>query len=130
MTETKRPSGVTFSAVMMFIVAGFELVSAIMELTQSSWLGELGDGGLSNFLGNYSIWAGIFDLILALVFFYAGYSILKGGVFGYFWTLVFAVLASIRWFVNIPWAPILSLLVIGINILIIHGLSSNIDYFD
>ena len=55
MTETKRPSGVTFSAVMMYIVAGFELVSAIMEITQSSWLAELGDGGSSNFLGNYSI---------------------------------------------------------------------------
>ena len=123
-TEVKRPGWVTFAAMMMFLVAAFDLVSAISAFMDASWLSSLPvDVG-----GSLWIW-GIIDLVLAAAFIFAGYSILKGGMFGYWWGLLFAFLAAMKWFFYIVWVPWWSLTVIALCVLIIYALSSNSDYF-
>src|SRR5262249_37335075 len=122
---TRRPGLVTFAAIMMFVVAGFQIVFAIMEIFNATWLLSTTYG---TFGGYVWIW-GIFDLLLAFIPLYAGYDLLQGGQFGFIVGIVIAGISAIRWFFYIPSAPILSLVVIGVDILIIFGLTSSADYF-
>jgi hypothetical protein len=116
---------VTFSAIMLFIGAGFQIVFALMEFFNAAWLGSTTYG---TFGGTLWLW-GILDVIFAVVLFYAGYDLLNGGRFGFIVGVCIATVSAIRWFFYIPAAPILSLAVIGIDILILYGLTSSADYF-
>ncbi|WIG59957.1 MAG: hypothetical protein OJF49_002705 [Ktedonobacterales bacterium] len=122
---TRRPGLVTFAAIMLFIGAGFELVFAISEFVNAIWFSGTVYG---NFSGNLWIW-GIVDLIFAVLLFYAGYDLLRGGAFGFIVAIVLAGLSAIRWFFYLPAAPILALVVIAVDILIIYGLTASADYF-
>ncbi len=121
----RRPGLVTFSAFMLFIGAGFQLVFALSEFFNAAWLAGTTYG---TFGGNLWLW-GILDVIFAVVLFYAGYDLLSGGGFGFIVGVCLATLSAIRWFFYIPAAPILSLAVIAIDILILYGLTSSADYF-
>jgi hypothetical protein len=121
----RRPGLVTFSAIMLFIGAGYQFVFALSEFFNAAWLAGTTYG---TFGGNLWLW-GILDVIFAVVLFYAGYDLLSGGGFGFVVGVCVATLSAIRWFFYIPAAPILSLAVIGIDILILYGLTSSADYF-
>jgi hypothetical protein len=121
----RRPGLVTFAAIMMFILAGFEIVFAISEFANAAWITNNTYG---NFGGRLWLWA-IVDLILAFIPLYAGYDLLRGGQFGYIVGVVIAGISAIRWFFYLPAQPVLSLVVIGVDILIIYGLTSNAEYF-
>lgn len=122
---TRRPGLVTFAAIMLFVVGAFQIVVAINELVSAAWLTGSTYG---NFGGYLWLW-GIFDLILAAIPLYAGYDLLRGGQFGYVVGVVLAGISAIRWFFYLPAEPFLSLVVIGVDILIIYGLTSSADYF-
>ena len=75
---THRPGMVTFAAVIMFMVAGFEVLSAILAFAGTGWWAtDSGDLVYANFV----FW-GIIDLIIALIALYAGIDLLRGGAFG------------------------------------------------
>jgi hypothetical protein len=122
---TTRPGMVTFAAVMMFVLGGFQLTWAIVEFANAAWLSGTVYG---NFNGYLWLWA-ILDLLLAAVSFYAGYDILRGGTFGYIYGALVAGLSAIRWFFYLPAAPVVGIVVIALDILIIYGLVANSDYF-
>jgi hypothetical protein len=70
-----RPGWYTFAAVIMFFVAGFEVLSAILAFGGSGWwVTEMGNLVYANFF----FW-GVLDLIVALIALYAGISLLRGG---------------------------------------------------
>jgi hypothetical protein len=121
----RRPGMVTFAAIMMFIGGGFEIVVAISEFANASWLSNTTYGVAGGFL---LLWA-IIDLILAAIVIYAGYDLLQGGQFGFVLGVFLAGISAIRWFFFIPWAPFLALAVIAVDLLIIFGLTANADYF-
>jgi hypothetical protein len=90
-----------FAAVIMFMVAGFEVLSAILAFAGTGWwVTEMGNLLYANFV----LW-GILDLLIAL---YAGISLLRGGAFGLVMGYLFAGLTAIRWLFVIPATPILS----------------------
>ncbi len=122
---TRRPGMVTFAAIMLFIAGGFEIVIAISEFANASWLSNTTYGVAG---GNLFIW-GLIDLFLAAAVLYAGYDLLRGGQFGFIFGVMLAVISAIRWFFFIPWAPFLALAVIAVDLLIIFGLTANADYF-
>jgi hypothetical protein len=122
---TRRPGLVTFAAIMMFIAGGFEVVFAIWEFANASWLVTSTYG---NFGGYLWLWA-IVDLVLAAIILYAGYDLLRGGQFGYILGVMLAGISAIRWFFLIPAAPFLALIIIAVDLLIIFGLTANADYF-
>jgi hypothetical protein len=71
----RRPGMFTFAAVIMFLVAGFELLSAILAFGGTDWwVTQMGNLVHANFV----FW-GILDLIFALIALYAGISLLRGG---------------------------------------------------
>ena len=71
-----RPGMVTFAAVMMFLVAGFEALSALLAFAGTGWwVTEAGNLVYANLV----LW-GIVDLIIALIALYAGIDLLRGGL--------------------------------------------------
>ena len=125
-TTSKRPGLVTFASVMMFLVGGLLLVWSIEGFTDAAWLRDVRTGLFGD---QILIWA-IIDLILAVVAFFTGYSLWKGGKFGWWVGMIASVIIGVRWFFYIPWVPIAALVVIAISILIIYGLAAHEDYFD
>jgi hypothetical protein len=114
-----RPGMVTFAAVMMFLVAGFEALSALLAFAGTGWwVTEAGNLVYANFV----LW-GIIDLIIALIALYAGIDLLRGGPFGLVMGYLFAGLGAIRWLFVIPAAPVLAVVVIALCVMVIYGLA-------
>src|SRR5829696_8586284 len=88
-----RPSMLTFAAVVMFIVAGFEALAALLAFAGTGWwVTDMGNLVYANFV----LW-GIVDSIIALVALYAGIDLLRGGAYGLVMGYLFAGLGAIRW---------------------------------
>jgi hypothetical protein len=121
----RRPALVTFAAIMLILLGGFELVVAITEFFRFAW-GTLPN--IADVLG-YSILWGILDVLYALVLLYAGYALLQGQAVGRLVALIVAVFAAIRWFFYLWYVPWAAALVIGICILVIYAMARHEDYF-
>ena len=115
----RRPGMVTFAAIMMFMVAGFEALSALLAFAGTGWwVTEAGNLVYANFV----LW-GIVDLIIALIAVYAGIDLLRGGTFGLVMGYLFAGLGAIRWLFVIPAAPVLAVVVIALCVMVIYALA-------
>jgi hypothetical protein len=122
----RRPGMLTFAAVMMFVVAGLEALSALLNFAGTGWwVTEAGNLVYANFV----FW-GILDLIIALIALYAGISLLRGGSFGIVMGYLFAVVAAIRWLFVIPAAPVLAVVVIALCVMVIYGLAKYSDQLE
>jgi hypothetical protein len=120
-TVARRPGMITFAAVVMFMVAGFEALSGILAFAGTGWwVTEMGNLVYANFV----LW-GILDLLIAL---YAGIDLLRGGGFGRATAYVFAIVGAIRWLFVIPAAPILSVVIIALCVMVIYALARDSDY--
>jgi hypothetical protein len=114
----------TFAAVIMFMVAGFEALSAILAFAGTGWWATAsGDLVYTNFV----VW-GIVDLVIALIALSAGIDLLRGGTFGQGMGYLFAGLGAIRWLFVIPAAPILAVVVIALCVMVIYGLAKASEY--
>ena len=114
-----RPGMVTFASVMMFVVAGLEALAALFAFAGTGWwVTEAGNLVYANLF----FW-GILDAIIALIALYAGVDLLRGGEYGLVMGFVFAGLGAIRWLFVIPAAPILSVVVIALCVMVIYGLA-------
>ena len=122
----RRPGMLTFAAVMMFVVAGLEGLSALLNFAGTGWW--VTDAG-NLVYANFVLW-GILDLIIAIIALYAGIDILRGGANGLFLGYLFAVVGAIRWLFVIPAAPVLSVVVIALCVMVIYGLAKHSDYFE
>src|ERR671916_1480997 len=119
-----RPGMLTFAAVVMFMVAGFEALSAILAFAGTGW-GVTDAGNLV--YANFVLW-GIVDSIIALIALYGGIDLLRGGGFGWGMAYVFAVVGAIRWLFVIPAAPILAVVIIALCVMVIYALAKHSDY--
>jgi hypothetical protein len=125
-TVARRPGMLTFAAIIMFMVAGFETLSAILAFAGSGWwVTDMGNLVYTNFV----LW-GIVDLVIALIALYAGIDLLRGGAFGIAMGYLFAGLGAIRWLFVIPAAPILAVVVIALCVMVIYALAQYSDYVD
>jgi hypothetical protein len=115
----RRPGMVTFAAVMMFVVAGLEALSALLAFAGTGWwVTEAGNLVYANFI----FW-GFLDLIIALIALYAGIDLLRGGTYGLVMGYLFAGLGAVRWLFVIPAAPVLAVVVIALCVMVIYGLA-------
>ena len=122
----RRPGMLTFAAVVMFMVAGFEALAALLAFAGTGWwVTDMGNLVYTNFV----LW-GILDSIIALIALYAGIDLLRGGGFGRAMAYVFAVVGAIRWLFVIPAAPILAVVIIALCVMVIYALAKDADYVD
>ncbi len=121
---THRPGVLTFAAVVMFVVAGFEALTALLAFAGTGWwVTEAGNLVYANFF----FW-GILDTIIALIALYAGIDLLRGGSFGRAMGYLFAIVGAIRWLFVIPAAPVLAVVVIALCVMVIYALAKHSDY--
>src|SRR5688572_9333166 len=121
---TRRPGMLTSAAVVMFMVAGFEALSALLASAGTGWwVTEMGNLVYANFV----LW-GLLDLLIAAIALYAGIDLLRGGDFGRAMAYVFAIVGAIRWLFVIPAAPILAVVVITLCVMVIYALARHSDY--
>jgi hypothetical protein len=121
---THRPGVLTFAAVIMFVVAGFEALSALLAFAGTGWwVTSMGDLVYANFV----VW-GIVDLLIALIALYAGIDLLRGGTFGRGMGYLFAIVGAIRWLFVIPAAPVLAVVVIALCVMVVYALAKHSDY--
>ena len=120
----RRPGMLTFAAIVMFMVAGFEALTALLAFAGTGWwVTEMGNLVYANFI----LW-GVLDAIIALIALYAGIDLLRGGGFGRGMAYVFAIVGAIRWLFVIPAAPILAVVVITLCVMVIYALALSSDY--
>jgi hypothetical protein len=124
-TAKKTPGLIIFAAIMMFGLGGLALLSAVAGFMGSSWLQEYSVFG--DKLGSSAY--GFIDLILTLTAFYTGLAILRGTRGGYWLGILFATLNMLRWFVLMPGAPLWSVTMVAIWVLVAYGLATNEDHF-
>ena len=122
----RRPDLVTFAAIIMFALGGFHVLLALSEFANSTWV--LSRLDIELFIPVLIIW-GVIDLFLGLTALGAGFSILRGGTFGWITGVIFATVGVIRGLFYIPVSPVLAIAVIALAILVIYGLVKNSDYF-
>ena len=114
-----RPGMLTFAAIIMFVVAGFEALAAILAFAGTGWW--VTDAG--NLVYANLIWWGIIDAIIALIALCGGIDLLRGGAYGLVMGYLFAGLGAIRWLFVIPAAPVLAVVVIALCVMVIYGLA-------
>ena len=128
MTENqlKRPGWVTFGAILMFLLGAFSVVFAISTFGNASWMSDFVID-----VGSNRLWiSGVIDIIIAVGCFAAGYSLLRGLKFGFYFAVIFAGVSAVKWFFFIFWFPVMGLVYIAIDALIIYSMVKSADYFD
>jgi hypothetical protein len=124
MTGLRRPGWLTFAAVVMFSVAGLRLISGIAYLADSNKVNDLSSG----LFGDNIFWWGLWDLGIAALALFAGYSLLSGNTFGRVIGYVWAIVVIIQSFLILSYAPWYGFAAMLLAILVIFALSSTSDY--
>jgi len=122
MEDLERRSGWTmFAAVVLFSVGFLRIISGISYLSDSNKVNDLTLG-----LFGDSLWAwGLWDLGIAVVALYAGYSLLGGGTFGKVVAYLWAVLVIVNSFLIMGVAPWFAFTMIALAVLVVYGLASS-----
>ena len=115
-----RRGWVVFAAIVMFSVGFYRLISGISYLADSH---KINDFTLGLFGDNMWAW-GIWDLGIAVVALWAGYSLLAGGSFGRVVSYIWAVLVIVNSFSIMRWDPWFAFAMIALAIFVIYGLTS------
>ncbi len=116
----ERGSGwLEFTAVLLFAVAFFRIISAITYFADSRKVTDLQDALFSSHTWGWGLW----DAIIATVAIVAGMSLLAGRGFGRFIGYAFGVLVIVQGFLVIGFAPWYAALAITIGVLVVYGLA-------
>ena len=122
MEDLERRSGWTmFAAIVLFSVGFLRIISGISYLSDSNKVNDLTLG-----LFGDSLWAwGLWDLGIAVVALYAGYSLLGGGTFGKVVAYLWAVFVIVNSFLIMGIAPWFAFTMIALAVLVVYGLASS-----
>jgi hypothetical protein len=120
----RRPGWLTFAAVVMFSVGVLRAITALYYFADSARVNNLTGGAFGTHVFLWGIW----DLAIAVLAIWAGYSLLNGNMFGriiaYFW----AGLVLIQGFLILGSAPWYGFGAILLAILVIYAISVSADY--
>ena len=126
MSALQRPGWLTFAAVVMFAVGVERAISAIYYFADSVRVADLRPGA---FGGHLFLW-GIWDLVIAVLAFWASASLLRGETFGRVIGYIWAIVVIVENFTSInfaPWSSSASLVIAG---LVIYALSTTSGWRD
>jgi hypothetical protein len=120
--EVDRLSGWgALAAVVMFSVGVLRIISGISYLADSHKVNDLTLG-----LFGDNLWAwGLWDLGIAIVALFAGYSLLVNGTFGKVVAYLWAVLVIVNSFLIIGVAPWYAAAMITLAVLVVYGVAKS-----
>jgi len=115
--DVERNGWLTYAAVMMFIAAGLYALWAINLWADSAWVADVSNG----VLGDQGWLWGVFDAVMAVVFVFAGKSLLDGRSFGRWVAVVAASIGIVRWFYWMAFTPFLALAILAMLFLVLYA---------
>ena len=115
--DVKRNGWLTYAAVVMFIAAGLYTIWAINLWADSAWVADVSNG----VLGDQGWLWGVFDAVMAVVFVFAGKSLLDGRSFGRWVAVVAASIGIVRWFYWMAFTPFLALAILAMLFLVLYA---------
>jgi hypothetical protein len=122
-TETyERQSGwVTFAAIVMFAIGFGRIISAISFFDDSREIADLTRG-----LYGDSLWAwGLWDLCIAALALFGGWSLVSNATFGRVVAYVWAVVTIVNAFTILQLAPWYAAAAIALATLVVYGLATS-----
>jgi hypothetical protein len=117
----RRPGWLTFVAVVLISVGILRVISAIYYFANSSRLNNLSGGAFGS---HYFAW-GIWDLLIAVLALWGGWSVLGGNTFGRVIGYLWAGVVLIQSLMIIGYAPWFGAASLVIALLVIYGLSAS-----
>jgi hypothetical protein len=119
-----RPGWLTFAAVVMFSVGILRIISALYYFADSTRVANLTAGAAGDHLFLWGLW----DLVIAVLALWAGYSLLAGSTFGRVIGYVWAIVVIVQSFLIIEYAPWFGFGAIILAVLVIYALSTTSDW--
>ncbi len=120
----ERPGWLTFAAVVLLSVGILRIITAISYFADSSKVSDLSHG-----LFGGQLWAwGLWDLVIAALALWGGWSLLGGNSFGRAIGYVWAGLVLIQSFLILAWAPWFGFLAMAIATLVMFALASTSEW--
>jgi hypothetical protein len=116
----RRPGWLTFAGVVLVSVGFARIISAIYYFADSARVNNLSGGA---FGGHIFLW-GIWDLLIALLALWGGFSLFGGNTFGRVIGYTWAILVIVQSFLIISSAPWFGSAALLIAVLVIYALSS------
>ena len=124
MTTLERPGWLTFAAVVLLSVGILRIITAISYFANSSKVDDLSHG-----LFGGQLWAwGLWDLVIAGLALWGGWSLLGGNSFGRAIGYVWAGLVLIQSFLILAWATWFGFLAMAIATLVMFALASTSEW--
>jgi hypothetical protein len=124
MAAGRRPVWLTFVAVLLFALSATHTVYGISFLSDSAKVQDL-TGGL---FGDDLVWWGLIDIGLAILAFFAAFSLLQGNTFGRLVAYIWAIFALMRGFLAIGLAPWWAVTTIALSVLVMWALASTEEW--
>jgi hypothetical protein len=124
MQTLERPGWLTFAAVVLISIGILRVITAIAYFADSHKVADLSHG-----LFGDNLWAwGLWDLIIAVLAIWGGWSLLGGNSFGRAIGYVWAGIVLIQSFLILAWAPWFGFLAMAIATLVMFALASTSDW--
>jgi hypothetical protein len=121
-----RPGWLTFAAVVMFAVGFLRIISALYYFADSNRVANLTLGAFGD---NLFLW-GLWDLIVAALALYAGFSLLSGNMFGRIVGYIWAIVVIVQSFMILEYAPWYGAAALTLAVVVIYALSSTSEWRD
>jgi hypothetical protein len=122
----RRPGWLTFVAVVLISVGILRVISAIYYFADSSRINNLTGGAFGDHLFLWGIW----DLVVAVLALWGGWSVLGGNAFGRVIGYVWAGVVLIQSFMVLGYAPWYGFGSLLLAVLVIYALSVTTDWRD
>ena len=124
MSTLERPGWLTFAAVVLLSVGILRIITAISYFANSSKVADLSHG-----LFGGQLWAwGLWDLVIAALALWGGWSLLGGNTFGRAIAYIWAALVLVQSFVILAWAPWFGFLAMALATLVMFALASSSEW--
>jgi len=116
----RRPGWLTFAGVVLISVGCLRVISAIYYFADSSRVNNLSGGAFGNHLFLWGLW----DLLIALLALWGGFSLFGGNTFGRVIGYAWAVLVIVQSFLILSFAPCFGVSALLLAILVMIALSA------
>ena len=116
----RRPGWLTFAGVVLVSVGCLRVISAIYYFADSSRVNNLSGGAFGNHLFLWGLW----DLLIALLALWGGFSLFGGNTFGRVIGYAWAVLVIVQSFLILSFAPWFGFSALLLAILVMIALSA------
>jgi hypothetical protein len=110
---------ITFAAIVLLSFGFLRIITAIYYFAESDNINDLTNGAFGD---NLWLW-GLWDLCIAGVALFAGWSLLSNNTFGRVVAYIWAILVIIQGFMIFAWAPWFAAAAITLAALVIYGLA-------